>query len=92
MKDFPKKVLDKIPDGIADEIEKMTEVQLRDKIVKTEALLVDTDKEVSEDPKIATLKEDLKAIMSGHKEIRTGAQAIIKFCVFNLRKQGHSLK
>lgn len=92
MADFPKKIKDKIPEGVADEIDNMKEDELREKIVKTEALIVDTDKEVEEDPKIKVLKEDLKAIMQGHREVKTGAQAIIKYCVYTLRKQGHSLK
>lgn len=90
--DFPKKILDKIPDELIEVIDRMTADELREKVVKTEALIVDTDKEIEEDQKIKVLKEDLKAINDSYREVKTGAQAIIKYCIFNLRKQGHSLK
>ncbi len=92
MKDFPKKILDKLPDGLKEEIESMKADDLKAKIVKTEALIVDADKEIEDDPKIKVLKEDLKAITSAHREVKVGAQAIIKYCIYNLRKQGHTLK
>ena len=90
--DFPKKILDKIPEDILADLEKMSADDLREKIVKTEALIVDNDKESEEDPKIKVLKEDLNLLISAYKEVRTGAQAIIKYSIFLLRKQGHSLK
>ena len=90
--DFPKKLLDKIPDDVIKAIEGFSEDELKDKIVKTEALIVDTDKEIEESDKIKVLKEDLKAIMGAHRDTKNGANAIIKFCVWNLRKRGLTLK
>ena len=90
--EFPKKLLDKIDDDLIKEIENYDENELKEKIVKTEALIVDTDAEIENSDKIKVLKEDLKAIMSAHRDTKNGANAIIKFCVHNLRKRGLSLK
>ena len=90
--EFPKKLLDKIPESLINEVETLSEDELKNKIVKTEALIVDTDKEVEDSDKIKVLKEDLKAIMGAHRDTKTSANAIIKFCVWNLRKRGVSLK
>lgn len=90
--EFPKKLLDKIPETLINEVETLSEEELKEKIVKTEALIVDTDKEIDNSDKIKILKEELKDIMGAHRDTKNSANAIIKFCVWNLRKRGLTLK
>ena len=92
MSDFPKKLLDKIPGDLVDEIKNLKDDELKDKIVKTEALIVDTDKEIEESQQIKDLKEALKDIMGAHRDTKNSANAIIKYCIWTLRKRGASLK
>ena len=47
--EFPKKILDKIPPDLADSIPLMKEDELRQRIVKSEAEIVDLDKEMEDD-------------------------------------------
>lgn len=90
--ELPKKLRDKVPQPLLDGIETMSEAEIKERIVKAEALLVDTEKEMKDSATITALKEQLKDINGAYKDTKNAANASIKFCVWHLRKRGLSLK
>jgi len=85
---FPKKVLDKVPGHLVDVIPTMKEDELRERIVSSEALIVDLEKGLEDSSRIKALKDELKDLTGGFRDAKKAEEATIKYCIFTLRAQG----
>ncbi len=85
---FPKKLLDKVPQSVADAIPSMKEEELRERIVACEALIVDLESGQDSSARIKALKEELKDLVGGFRDTKKAEEATIKYCIWTLRKQG----
>lgn len=91
MSEFPKKLLEKIPEDLIEEIPRMTEDEIKERVIKSETVIVDISKEMEDDGKLAAIKEDLKALTGGYRDVVKAQEAIIKYCVYVLRSRGSTL-
>jgi len=63
------------------EIDRMSPEQLKDRIVQAESSIKNTLEELEANPKYEELKEDLKALSAGLREVKKRQNAIIQLCL-----------
>lgn len=86
--DFPDKWLKKLPTGYTDTAETMSTDELKVEILKAESGMSDSEAQMEADPKLQTLKDDLKALAGGYKDVIYTDKAKIKYCLHLMRLRG----
>lgn len=86
--DFPEKWAKKLPEGFKDTAESMSTDELQKEILKSEGMVADTEKEMDDDQKLNSLKEDLKLLVGAYKESINAAKAKTKYCLHLMRLRG----
>ena len=86
--DFPDKWLKKLPTGYTETAETMSTEELQGEILKAEGTSADLEKDMENDQKLQSLKEDLKGLMEGYKGVLSMEKAKTKYCLHLLRLRG----
>lgn len=86
--DFPAKWKKKLPEGYEEKAEALSQAELEAEILKAEKSSSDTEHDMEQDPKLNVLKEDVKVLAGGYKEVIMAEKAKIKYCLFLLRSRG----
>ncbi len=85
---FSKKLLDCISDEFKDSAVSMTTDDLRKKMVEFERSQSDTAKDMKNDPKIIDMKENLKALSEGYRDVIKADKASIQYILYILDTRG----
>jgi hypothetical protein len=85
---FPKKWEKKLPGDFKDAAEAKSNDELLKEILKSAGIMSDLEKDMDNDAKLQSLKEDLKALSGGYKDELNSEQAKINYCLFLLRQRG----
>lgn len=85
---FPKKWAKRLPDGVSEQLQQMSDDELRKKIVQWQQLISQTEKDMSNDPKLESLKEEIKDKSSVYKETLVVANAQMRFAAYVLEGRG----
>lgn len=87
---FPKKWLNKLPEGFFEAAQSMSAEELKTRLITSEQTVSSTEKEMDNDQKLNTLKEDVKLLSSGYREVLSAQKAVIRAVVFVLNSRGNS--
>lgn len=87
---FPKKWEKKLPDGFKDIADSLKTEEIRDRIMKCESVIMDTEREMAEDEKLAALKEAVKDLSGGYRDVLLTEMAKIKYCMYTLASRGQA--
>lgn len=71
------------------ELEALSEEQLKNQVVNSEHAINNAIKELEANPKFQELKENLKALSQGLREVKKFQGAIIQFSLSLLEDKGH---
>ena len=86
---FPKKYYDVLKTSqTMQDLDAMDEDGLRNSIVESENVLEQTAREIEANPDISKLKEDLKALTEGYREVKKFQTAKIKYALHVLEQKG----
>jgi hypothetical protein len=86
--DFPNKWWNKLPAGFVDTAEGKSNDELKGIILKSEGIISDIEKDMDDDKKLQTLKEDLKDLRGGYMDTINAETAKTKYCLHLLRLRG----
>lgn len=86
--DFPDKWLKKLPTGYTDTAETMSTEELQKEILKAEGSIADTEKDMEGDVKLTSLKDDLKELTGGYRDLIARDKAKTRYCLHLLRLRG----
>lgn len=89
--DFEEKYAKLVPEHWVPIAEKMERDEMEKCIVECEMLIEHTEKEVSDDAKIQQLKEDLKYLREGYKDVIDAQRAKIKFMLYLMNTRGYNV-
>lgn len=87
---LPKKVLAKLPEGFFESSQSMSAEELKKRLVDCETTISSVEKDMENDQKLNELKEDMKALNGGYKDLISPQRAMIKCIVFVLNSRGNS--
>lgn len=85
---FPKKLLDKLPEGFVEGMESADTEELKKKIIESESHLYEIDKEKDNDMNLKKAREEVKNIALPYRDARNTAAAKIKYCMYVLKGRG----
>lgn len=85
---FPKKLANKLPSGYQDNTDGKTNDELLKEILKASHVQADTEKDMENDDKLLSLRDDLKILSGGYKDVIAEQNAKIKYCLFLLKSRG----
>lgn len=88
--EFPKKWAKFLPDTFKDSAESMKTDDLKKEMYKAERVIVDLEKDMENDQKLAVLKEDVRALMGGYKDEIKTEMAKLRYCLYLIRDRGES--
>lgn len=86
--EFPNKWAKKLPEGFMESAENMSNDELKQALLKAEGIVSDTEKDMENDSKLNTLKEDVKMLAGAYKDTISSEKAKSKFCLYVLRSRG----
>lgn len=82
MSDFPKKWANKLPDGFQDTVASLSSDDVKEKILKCEEKLIIAEREMEADDKLAALKESVKDLAGGYRDLMNCERACIKYLMY----------
>jgi len=85
---FPPKWFKKLSDDFVTSVETLSSEEIEKTVLKAEGVISDTEKEMSEDAKLNTLKEDVKFLSTGYKDVISAEKAKTKYCLHVMRLRG----
>jgi hypothetical protein len=85
---FPKKILDKLPEGFVESMESADTDEIKQKIVESESHIYEIDKEKENDMNLKKAREEVKNLASAYKDARNCSTAKIKYCIYVLKGRG----
>lgn len=86
--EFPRKHAKRLPENYEEKVESLSKEELEAEILKAEKASSDCEHDMENDPKLNVLKEDVKILAGGYKEVIMAEKAKIKYCLFLLRSRG----
>jgi len=89
--EFPKKWLDKMPEGFADSANSMSEEELKRVIVESEGNIYTIEADKDKDPKLNGAKEIMQSLGKPYREAKACQTAKIKYACFLLESRGVDL-
>jgi hypothetical protein len=89
--DFPDKWASKVPEPWSHTAEGMTREEMEKEVVSCEMSIEATEKDVADDTKIQELKENLKYLQEGYKEVLGTQKAKIKFLLYLMNSRGYDV-
>lgn len=87
--DFAEKYAKHVPEHWVPVAEKMERDEMEKCIVECEMMIETTETDASNNAKIQQLKEDLKYLQEGYKDVVTAQKAKIKFLLFLMNSRGY---
>jgi hypothetical protein len=88
---FPAKWLKKLPIGFVDNVESMSNEEVKKIILESEANIYTIEKEKEKDVKLNGAKDLVKEYSASYNEAKSTQQAKIKYCLFLLEGRGIAL-
>lgn len=85
---FPKKWQAKLPGDFAEAAEAMSLDDLKKKLVECERTISSTEKDMENDSKLTSAKEEVKDLSGAYKEILNAHKAMVKYLVFVIDERG----
>ncbi len=85
---FPKRWFSKLDGDFIIKVESLTSEELEKAVLSAEGIISDTEKEMADDEKLTVLKEDVKLLSSGYKEVINAEKAKTKYCLHVMRLRG----
>ncbi len=81
-------VLKRLGTGVKEEMDAMNGDSLAAEILAAENIISDTENAKGEDQRLASLKEDVKALNGGYSDVIKAQRAKVTYAVFLLQEQG----
>lgn len=88
MKDKMKKVMEKLPEGMQEELENLDPKELKERIAKSATIISETKSDMEENAEIRQAKEVLDNLKEPYKETLVAQDAIIKYSIKLLKDKG----
>jgi len=88
MSDFPQKFKKLVPGPFIDAVETMDDAEMDKSIIDCEKVIVETEKELDDDPKIKGTKELLKDLTMSRKDVLSVQKAKIKYVLHVMKQRG----
>jgi hypothetical protein len=85
---FPKRFEKHLPENFKENSESKSNDELLKEILKASHAQADTEKDMLADAKLSALKEDLKALNGGYRDLLACENSKIKYCLFLLKSRG----
>jgi tricorn protease-like protein len=89
---FPEKWLKKLPTGFVENVESMSEEDVKRVIFESEGNIYTVDREMDQDQKLSAAKELVKDYSSAYRDAKAALTAKIKYCLFVLEGRGMDLE
>jgi len=80
-------ILKKLPQDVIAELDAADTETLNKCIVSAETAIADTKEELDNSPQYQELKENLKALTAGYKELKTYQSAKIQYALIRLKEK-----
>jgi hypothetical protein len=90
--DFPEKWAQHLTDTFVSRAEAMEKDEMDTYVVECEMTIDATQKDVADDVKIQDLKEQLKYLREGYRDVLSKSQAEIKFLLYLMNCRGYNVK
>lgn len=84
-----KKLKKKLENTFIEDVRKADNDKLREDVVKYSKRLEDIDEEKRKDGKLISLKEDLKALNGGYRDVKKAASAKEQYIILTLMERGN---
>jgi hypothetical protein len=87
-KGFPEKLLKKLPTGVAEDFEKLNELELKSQIITAEKNIYTINQEQENDQKLNGAKEIAKELSAPYKDAKSAQSAKIQYALYLLEGKG----